>query len=99
MSQVMTREEAIRELVELEMTYPRLPVRGREAERARETSARLQALYDYLFQDGPAPAPGWRPTVPPPEGEELERLRQHWADTMAAADAGMEVWDDDEDTH
>lgn len=74
----MQREDVYNEIVELEETFPILPYEGDEAIRAKEVSARLTELYNFLFQNGPVPSAGWKPSVAAPSGEELDRIKKYW---------------------
>lgn len=82
----MTIDEAIHEIAELESTMPALPFKGDDERRSREMSQRLAALYDYVFRGGPAPAAGWKPSVPEPSEKEKDALRLHWAAVRRAED-------------
>lgn len=88
----MTHDEAIDEMVELELTFPIPPFAGDEAVRARETSRRLAELSNFIYSDGPEPKPGWKPSVPSPTGAERERIAQHWDDATIAEMQNMEDW-------
>ncbi|MGI5868671.1 MAG: hypothetical protein ACOX9C_04395 [Kiritimatiellia bacterium] len=70
----MNREDAKKEIVELEQTFPIPPLEGTEAIRAEETSRRLLELWGYVFCDEPAPADGWKPSVPAPTGDARDDL-------------------------
>ena len=75
-----TRHEAMKEIAELQLTFPIPPREGAEAVRAKEVGRRLHALWDYVFCEEPAPADDWKPSVPAPTGEERERYILHWAE-------------------
>ena len=75
----MNREDAKKEMVELQLTFPMHPHKGDEAVRAEETGRRLHELWVYVFCDGPAPADAWKPSVPAPVGAERDRHILHWA--------------------
>ena len=51
----MTRHEAMKEIAELQLTFPIPPREGAEAVRAKEVGRRLHALWDYVFCEEPAP--------------------------------------------
>ncbi len=74
----MTRHEAMKEIAELQLTFPIPPREGAEAVRAKEVGRRLHALWDYVFCEEPAPADDWKPSVPAPTGAERERHILHW---------------------
>lgn len=80
----MTRKEAMKEMVELQLTFPIPPREGDEVVRADETARRIHALWGYVFCDDPAPADGWKSSVPAPTGEERERHILHWANVQIA---------------
>jgi len=91
----MTQDEAIREHVELELTFPMRPYTPAEERRAAETWARMLALSAYIFNDGPEPASGWKASDPAPTGKERARHILFWAEMerLEALDPG----DGDED--
>lgn len=75
---IIQREDVYKEIVELELTFPIPPVEGDEKVRAKEVSARLTELYNFLFQDGPVPSANWKPSVAVSSGEERERIKKFW---------------------
>lgn len=84
----MNREDAKKEIAELQGIFPIPPHEGDEAVRAEETGRRLHELWAYVFCDGPAPADGWKPSVPSPTGEaRLEIIRKRAQITIAELDA------------
>lgn len=85
----MTRDEAITEYTELELTYPIKPYTPAEEIRADEAAERILALFDYIYKDGPVPTPGWRPSVPSPTGKDRERHILYWAATSRRESLGM----------
>lgn len=80
----MNREDAKKEIAELQGIFPIPPHEGDEAVRAEETGRRLHELWAYVFCDDPAPADGWKSSVPAPTGEERERHILHWANVQIA---------------